>query len=97
VGEDDRRVRSVALARVRVPGRERLVKHDRAGGHRDGDCQEQECVRAEKTLPQLPEARHGGSIGPECRNSGRFRYESGMNGARIPLAREENGYAGGSV
>jgi hypothetical protein len=94
--EHDRRERSVALPRIRMPGREGLAEHDRTRGHRHGDRQKQERVRAEETLPQLPEARHGCSIGPECGNSGRFRYESGMNGARIPLARDGSGESGGS-
>jgi len=78
-----------------MPGRDGLSERDRTGGHRDGNRQEQECVRAEETPPQVPEARHGGSIGPERGNSGRFRYESGMNGARIPRAREKRGDSGG--
>lgn len=78
-----------------MPGRDCLVEDDRAGRNGARDGQEQERVRAEETLPQLPEARHGGSIGQERRNPGRFRYESGMNAARIPPAREEDGYPGG--
>jgi hypothetical protein len=93
--EHDRRERSVALPRMRMPGREGLAEHDRAGGHRHGDRQEQERVRAEETLPQVPKARHGRSIGPERGNSGRFGYENGMSGGRIPRPREKSGDSGG--
>jgi len=70
-------------------------EQDRPGGQRKGDREEEEGVRAQKT-PQMPQTRHERTIGGNCRNSGRFRYESRMNDARIPDSRDGIGLPGGS-
>ena len=95
VTQDDRRERSACPVRLRMARRNLVCEQDCAGGQRKGDPQEEEGVRAEKT-PQMPETRHGRTIGGDCRNSGRFRYESRMNDGRIPESRDRIGQPGGS-
>jgi hypothetical protein len=43
----------------------------------------------------MPKARHGRTIGGDRRNRGRFRYETGMSSAKIPLRGDRIGRPGG--
>jgi hypothetical protein len=78
-----------------MPGRNLVAEGDRPGGKRKRHRQEKEGVRPEKA-PQKVEARHGRTIGTDRGNSERFRYETGMSGAKIPLQGEKNGHSKGS-
>jgi hypothetical protein len=66
-----------------MPGRNLVGESDRPGGERKGHRQEEEGMHAEET-PQMPQTRHGRTIGGDRGNPGRFRYDTRMNGAKIP-------------
>lgn len=78
-----------------MAGSNLVAEGDRPGGKRKRYRQQEEGVRAEKT-PQKVEARHGRTIGTDCGNRGRFRYETRMSGSKIPLQGEKNGHPEGS-
>jgi hypothetical protein len=91
------------LNRIRVSRSDAAGEDDPSGHERDDRGRGEKRVRAQEPprpgpsrMSEMLKARHRLNFGRESRNSGRFRYEIRMNGAKIPRPGEKNRYSGGS-
>jgi hypothetical protein len=84
-----------------VPRPDPLAEDDSARRERKTCGRGEKRVRAHEpprpgpSTSKLLETRHRLTFGRDGRNSGRFRYEIRMNGAKIPRPGEKNRQSGG--